>query len=202
MKNRPGSLPKRQSKNKWEINTQKIGKIQIWDSKWVPEGGYHYALFSCFSFLGHPWGPKWPQDPFQELLGLPGPHFFVILGRFFIVWASKWHPKSWRNHVQKGTELLVQVEKQIKKWPIVAPSQAIPKKDTQGFRGLGVSPRHGGGARPQGSWVYIYISMYIYMYIYESCVLGDSWDLHTRRWLKPAYSEIPETWNFQHNFKQ
>ena len=89
MKNRPGSLPKRQSKNKWEINTQKIGKVQIWDSKWDLGGGSHYALFAYFPSLGHPWGPKWPQDPSQELLRLPGPHFFVILGRFFIVWASK-----------------------------------------------------------------------------------------------------------------
>ena len=57
----------------------KIGKVWILASNLAPGKGNHHCLFAYFLSPGHPWGPKWPQDPFQELLGPPETKFLMIL---------------------------------------------------------------------------------------------------------------------------
>ena len=78
--NGPKWAPKSTQKGNKKLNEKMIEKACQKAPNKVPEEGKTKPLFECFSPLGHPWGPKWSQDTSRELLGLPEPRFFMILG--------------------------------------------------------------------------------------------------------------------------
>ena len=75
MKNRPGSLPKRNSENKWKKTGKKKEKYKFWPPT-GSLGGVHEVTFCIFFVPGAPLGAKTvPRPIFID--------FMTILDRFW-----------------------------------------------------------------------------------------------------------------------